>query len=117
HACQARRLSDATAIPDSVRLRPNHPVRGIQAITALPRWQSRTSIRPRTYSGRLDPFVIAGLDPAIHPLRKKFLRRMMDPRVKPAGDGAPHRGVRSAQRAQVPPQAVVAATRDPTGGA
>ncbi len=30
--------------------------------------------------------VIAGLDPAIHPLRKKFLRRMMDPRVKPAGD-------------------------------
>jgi len=31
-------------------------------------------------------FVIAGLDPAIHPLRKKFLRRTMDPRVKPAGD-------------------------------
>src|SRR5262249_41829061 len=31
--------------------------------------------------------VIAGLDPAIHPLRKKFLRRTMDPRVKPAGDG------------------------------
>src|SRR5262249_37641798 len=30
--------------------------------------------------------VIAGLDPAIHSLRKKFLRRMMDPRVKPAGD-------------------------------
>jgi hypothetical protein len=26
--------------------------------------------------------VIAGLDPAIHPFRKK-----MDPRVKPAGDG------------------------------
>src|SRR5215472_1393367 len=40
--------------------------------------------------------VIAGLDPAIHPLRKKFLRRMMDPRVKPAGDGAPHPDVRSA---------------------
>src|SRR5262245_34158288 len=34
----------------------------------------------------LTHFVIAGLDPAIHPLRKKFLRRMMDPRVKPAGD-------------------------------
>src|SRR5262249_2610470 len=32
--------------------------------------------------------VIAGLDPAIHPLRKKFLRRAMDPRVKPAGDGS-----------------------------
>jgi hypothetical protein len=31
--------------------------------------------------------VIAGLDPAIHPVRKKFLRRTMDPRVKPAGDG------------------------------
>src|SRR5262245_32239076 len=31
--------------------------------------------------------VIAGLDPAIHPLRKKFLRRTMDPRVKPTGDG------------------------------
>src|SRR5215510_15917953 len=35
---------------------------------------------------RLDS-VVAGLDPAIHPLRKTFLRRMMDPRVKPAGDG------------------------------
>ena len=34
------------------------------------------------------PVVIAGLDPAIHPLRKKFLRGMMDPRVKPAGDDA-----------------------------
>ena len=40
--------------------------------------------------------VIAGLDPRsslpgltrqIHPLRKKFLRSWMDPRVKPAGDG------------------------------
>jgi hypothetical protein len=30
--------------------------------------------------------VIAGLDPAIHPLRKKRLTKMMDPRVKPAGD-------------------------------
>src|SRR5262249_19137157 len=30
--------------------------------------------------------VIAGLDPAIYPLRKKLLRRTMDPRVKPAGD-------------------------------
>jgi hypothetical protein len=32
--------------------------------------------------------VIAGLDPAIHCLRKTFFRRMMDPRVKPAGDGS-----------------------------
>jgi hypothetical protein len=30
---------------------------------------------------------MAGLDPAIHPLRKILLRSAMDPRVKPAGDG------------------------------
>src|SRR5262245_36057280 len=40
--------------------------------------------------------VIAGLDPAIHPVREKVLRRTMDPRVKPAGDahrlGASARG-------------------------
>ena len=31
---------------------------------------------------------MAGLDPAIHLLRKKFLvAEQMDPRVKPAGDG------------------------------
>ena len=30
--------------------------------------------------------VIAGLDPAIHPVRKKVLTKKMDPRVKPAGD-------------------------------
>jgi hypothetical protein len=29
---------------------------------------------------------MAGLDPAIHLLRKNFSPRMMDPRVKPAGD-------------------------------
>src|SRR6266516_3583231 len=29
---------------------------------------------------------MAGHDPAIHPFRKKLLRRTMDPRVKPAGD-------------------------------
>jgi hypothetical protein len=29
---------------------------------------------------------IAGLDPAIHQLRKKLLAKQMDPRVKPAGD-------------------------------
>ncbi len=31
--------------------------------------------------------VIAGLDPAIHLLRKTLYTEMMDPRVKPAGDG------------------------------
>jgi hypothetical protein len=31
--------------------------------------------------------VIAGLDPAIHPLRKEVLTKKMDPRVNPAGDG------------------------------
>jgi len=30
--------------------------------------------------------VIAGLDPAIHLLRKTILAKKMDPRVKPAGD-------------------------------
>jgi hypothetical protein len=35
--------------------------------------------------------VIAGLDPAIHPLRKYSLCKKMDPRVKPAG----HAGMRS----------------------
>jgi hypothetical protein len=29
---------------------------------------------------------MAGLDPAIHLLRKKLLAKKMDPRVKPAGD-------------------------------
>jgi hypothetical protein len=29
---------------------------------------------------------MAGLDPAIHPLWKSFLRRLMDTRVKPAYD-------------------------------
>jgi len=35
------------------------------------------------------PTVIAGLDPAIHPLTKmpSSLAKKMDPRVKPAGDG------------------------------
>jgi hypothetical protein len=32
--------------------------------------------------------VIAGLDPAIHLLRKEPYAKMMDPRVKPAGDGS-----------------------------
>jgi len=29
-----------------------------------------------------------GLDPGIHPLRKKHLAKKMDPRVKPAGDAS-----------------------------
>jgi hypothetical protein len=32
--------------------------------------------------------VIAGLDPAIHLLEKRFLRRLMDTRVKPAYDAS-----------------------------
>ena len=35
--------------------------------------------------------IIAGLDPAIHPVRKKLLTKGMDPRVKPAGDGTERR--------------------------
>ena len=35
--------------------------------------------------------VIAGLDPAIHPVRKKLLTKGVDPRVKPAGDGTERR--------------------------
>src|SRR5262249_31057876 len=49
---------------------------------------------PVDFLRRVPPDVIAGLDPAIHPLRKRVLRRIakvltktMDPRVKPAGDG------------------------------
>src|SRR6516164_1043992 len=47
-------------------------------------------------TGAVIAVVIAGLDPAIHPVRKKVLTKRMDPRVKPAGDGgfasraAPH---------------------------
>src|SRR6266478_5235340 len=40
---------------------------------------------PTPHSGRLIHFVIAGLDPAIHPIAK-VLAKKMDPRVKPAGD-------------------------------
>jgi hypothetical protein len=32
--------------------------------------------------------VVAGLDPAINLLRKMHFANQMDPRVKPAGDGA-----------------------------
>src|SRR5580704_9101634 len=48
--------------------------------------------------------VIAGLDPAIHPLRKKLDAKMMDPRVKPAGDtGASSRSPKHAQEPQACP--------------
>jgi hypothetical protein len=46
----------------------------------------------------LTDFVIAGLDPAIHPLRKNLLRRMMDPRVKPAGDACGYEMLNQADR-------------------
>ena len=35
--------------------------------------------------------VIAGLDPAIHLPSKKVLAKMMDPRIKPAGDATARR--------------------------
>jgi hypothetical protein len=35
---------------------------------------------------RWHSIVMAGLDPAIHPLRKGLFRRLMDTRVKPAYD-------------------------------
>jgi hypothetical protein len=45
--------------------------------------------RQHVAAGRVRPYqikrVIAGLDPAIHPLRKS-LAKMMDARVKPAHD-------------------------------
>jgi hypothetical protein len=37
------------------------------------------------HAGEAPPIVMAGLDPAIHLLRK-VLAKKMDPRVKPAGD-------------------------------
>jgi hypothetical protein len=40
----------------------------------------------RSAGGAEPSTVIAGLDPAIHPLRKKAFTTAMDPRVKPAGD-------------------------------
>jgi hypothetical protein len=38
------------------------------------------------FSNSLAYFVIAGLDPAIHPLRKTLLRRLMDARIKSGHD-------------------------------
>src|SRR5262245_37990127 len=77
HAKQ-RRLSDATAIQTAFarariirsgeyRQSPPYP-----AGNPVPRYDLEHIPVVLTH------FVIAGLDPAIHPLRKKFLRRMMD---------------------------------------
>jgi hypothetical protein len=38
-------------------------------------------------TAQLAPFVMAGLDPAIHPLSQESCSRVMGPRVKPGGDG------------------------------
>src|SRR5262249_1123791 len=44
--------------------------------------EARGNTGLRMFTSEFDELV----DPAIHPLRKRFLQRMMDPRVKPAGD-------------------------------
>src|SRR6516165_6033337 len=58
---------------DGVRPRPNHPIRGIQAITALPRWQSRTS-----YHLERDPV-------AWNPCNIRSSPRKRGPRLRIAG--------------------------------
>src|SRR6266852_6278628 len=55
-----------------------------EAIHAFPIQFSIFKQRPSTRS------VIAGLDPAIHLLRKMILRRLMDARVKPGHDECRH---------------------------
>src|SRR2546426_11931809 len=54
--------------------------------------------------------VIAGLDPAIHPLRKMLLTKKMDPRAKPAGDTCA-RGARVHQHHLPSPESASAARR------
>jgi hypothetical protein len=46
----------------------------------------RLPVEPTQYGWHYLSSVIAGLDPAIHLLRKTPLAKRMDPRVKPAGD-------------------------------
>jgi hypothetical protein len=46
----------------------------------------RLPVEPTQYGWHYLSSVIAGLDPAIHLLRKTHLTKRMDPRVKPAGD-------------------------------
>src|SRR5262249_25377316 len=65
---------------------------------------SESTSRSRHFDRGLVKPVIAGLDRAIHLLREKFLRRMMDPRVKPVGD----RGLRRPPRLFVPIRMTVA---------
>src|SRR5262249_41813907 len=52
-----------------------------------PAWCHYSAVPPRVLPelGIIERFVIAGLDPAIHPLRRKSLRRVMDPRVTHVG--------------------------------
>ena len=61
--------------------------------------RAATGHSPLSRGGVTDPPVIAGLDPAIHLLTKMLLAKVMDPRVKPAGDAtAVGRNKRSALR-------------------
>jgi len=52
----------------------------------VPRRCLRDGCGDRSAADAQPSTVIAGLDPAIHPLRKKVFTKAMDPRVKPAGD-------------------------------
>src|SRR6516164_5036967 len=70
----------------SLRHNPNHRFREYKESPSHPAGNPEPRYELEHIPVVLTHFVIAGLDPAIHPLRKKFLRRMMDPRVKPAGD-------------------------------
>ena len=71
---------------------------GVTSIVNAPNWADRDDAQLGGYWGRAafrelvqnarattSP-VIAGLDPAIHPLRMKPYAKKMDPRVKPGGD-------------------------------
>src|SRR6266403_4761386 len=49
--------------------------------------------------GSTKRLVLAGLDPAIHPLGQNFLAKKMDPRVKPAGDGVGATATSASRRA------------------
>jgi hypothetical protein len=49
-------------------------------------WRSSVSSHGCSEASPLPLPVIAGLDPAIHPLRKIFLRRSMDARIKSGHD-------------------------------
>jgi hypothetical protein len=55
------------------------------AIAVLPFIPTPRQSAPR--HAREPKFVIAGLDPAIHPSSQRLLAKKMDARVKPAHDG------------------------------